>query len=199
MVKANGMPYTSLAERGEWAFYCSTKANPLLLMLEFIWTRLNEEYGIIGLWGEDLELEVMHAYFSAHVQEQDGKFGWAITYCSGADSELNSLPVAEEWMPTFLTSHQAAIIAALCKGKSVNFSEPSLLDWLTSEGINPSEFWERLLDTRLVAANGTALELVTESCVVSALPDGQFVAADDNTGRLTRWMAKRYPSEVSES
>ena len=140
MVKANGMPYTCLAEQGEWAFYCSTRANPLLLMLELIWTRLNEEYGIAELWGEDLELEVMHAYLSAHVAEQDGKFGWAMTYHGGTDVELDNLPVAEEWMPTFITSHQAAIIGALCKHGSIDFGEPSLLDWLTSEGIDPSEF-----------------------------------------------------------
>ena len=44
--------------------------------------------------------------------------------------------------------------------------------------------------------NGNVLELLTEGCVVSGLPDGQFVAADDNTGRLTRWIAKRYPTEI---
>jgi hypothetical protein len=47
-----------------------------------------------------------------------------------------------------------------------------------------------LHDTTLVAKKGSVLKLTTIACSCVVLPDGRFVAADDNSGRLTRWLSR---------
>lgn len=46
LVKNNGRPYSSPMRDGYWDFMTSSKANPVLLMLEFIWTKLSLEFDI---------------------------------------------------------------------------------------------------------------------------------------------------------
>jgi hypothetical protein len=54
LAKANGQPVSAQLHDGKWPFYLSSSANPLQLLLEYIWTRLEREFHIGGLWGEDL-------------------------------------------------------------------------------------------------------------------------------------------------
>jgi hypothetical protein len=41
---------------------------------------------------------------------------------------------------------------------------------------------------------GNQMELITDRCQPAILPDGRFAAGEDNTGRMTRWIA-RYVEE----
>ncbi|MCA1606185.1 MAG: hypothetical protein LC775_12105, partial [Acidobacteria bacterium] len=75
LAKANGLPYSARLVNGEWPFYFSTPVNPLLLLLEFIWTRLDTLFNISGLWGEDLDLEVPRALLFAKFTKEDQE-GW---------------------------------------------------------------------------------------------------------------------------
>ena len=38
--------------------------------------------------------------------------------------------------------------------------------------------------------NSNVLRLLTEKCGTAFLPDGRLFAAENNTGQLTRWIAK---------
>ena len=59
---------------------------------------------------------------------------------------------------------------------------------LAAEGLEVDTFVRGLIATSLVARNGTKLTLTTVNCACLLLPDGRRIAADNNTGRLERWV-----------
>jgi hypothetical protein len=38
------------------------------------------------------------------------------------------------------------------------------------------------------------LELITKQCECVIMPTGEYLAADNNSGRLSRWLSKRLKS-----
>jgi hypothetical protein len=60
----------------------------------------------------------------------------------------------------------------------------------SSAGLDRNAFIKSLTDTTLIARQGSILKLTTIVCRCLVLPDGRFVAADDNSGRLTRWLSR---------
>lgn len=201
LVKANGQPYSSpLIEDDWWPFYFSTAVNPVLLLLEIIWTRLDRIFGVGGLWGEDLELEVPHAFLLAKGGRDDaGNPGWHYQWVNSKPSNLRELGDVEDWQPATLTIEQYAIVTMLCRGRAVRFDEAWINDFLDEHQVSDKPaFWGALLDTGLVAgsSDGSELVLITRNCQTAILPDGRYVAAENNTGRLTRWIRDRYPTRL---
>ena len=95
------------------------------------------------------------------------------------------------WKPIYLNQQQGTILLRLCSGRTEFINDPSLVDYIREHGQSMEEFTSDMLDTGLVAMRGREIVLTTESCQVMTLPDGQTVAAENNTGRLTRWVMQR--------
>ena len=195
LAKANGQPYSSpLVKDDWWPFYFSTPVNPLLMLLEYVWTRLDRLYGIGGLWGEDLEVEVPHALLLAKAgRHEDGRVGWHYEAVNNSENALASLGDTEGWEPCFLTAQQFVVIDRLQGGGRIRFDDETLHAFLQDGGIEDlNAFWEELLATGLAArsGDGTELVLITKNCQTAVLPDGRLVAAENNTGRLFRWIER---------
>lgn len=75
------------------------------------------------------------------------------------------------------------------------FDDPDLLRYLGERGVDAEQLKSTLLDTGLVAMAGKEMELITDRCQPAVLRDGRFVAGEDNTGRMTRWLAKHLEEE----
>jgi hypothetical protein len=195
LVKTNGRPFMAPLVDGWWQFYFSTPENPLRLLLEFIWTRLDEMYGFgPNLWGEDLEMEVGRALLSFRAGRVDGRAGWQVKVHDAYDEALNGIPVAEQWSPEFVEEEEFVLLTRLCQGKEVRFDDPKMLSWLESRGVELNDVRNRLLETRLVASSGQDLRLITKKCQLAILPTGEYVAAENSTGRLDRWISRRIES-----
>lgn len=56
IVKTNGMPYAiKLEVDGEFTWMASYRRNPIVLLLELLWTRLTYQYGLsTGIFGDEL-------------------------------------------------------------------------------------------------------------------------------------------------
>lgn len=192
LVKTNGRPYSAPLHDGKWPFYCSTPTNPLLLLLEYIWTRLAWDFDIGGLWGEDLMIERFHSFLLATAEERDGiAIGWKYEYLDACEDELAATRDCAEWEPTRLSAEQFVTISLMCEGRTVRFDDPDLLAYLAERGLGIDQFKQDLLQTRLVAISGNELELITERCQCAILSNGEFVAGEDNTGRFTRWLQRQ--------
>ncbi|XUL89980.1 DUF6602 domain-containing protein [Streptomyces galilaeus] len=192
LVKTNGRPFMTPLIEGWWPFYFSTPENPLRLLLEFIWTRLDEMYGFgHRFWGEDLEMEVGRALLSCRAARVDGRGGWILQAHMVNDEALNEIPVREEWSPEFIGEEEFVLLTRLCQGKEVRGDDPEILSWLESRDIEFNSVLNRLLETRLVAAFGQSLRLITKKCQLAILPTGEYVAAENSTGRLDRWISRR--------
>lgn len=190
LVKANGQPFTTpMVDHPGWAFFHSSNANPLALLLEFIWTRLARDYDLGGLWGEDLEQEQLRPFLIGHPAVQDGKaLGWHLEYVPWEMVEDTQSAYAG-WAPEFVTDAHAVVLTMLSSGRTVTSDDDGFIALAADAGLSAEELVQQLIHTRLVAQSGNELELITEGLVVACLPDGQFVAAEDNTGRLSRWLS----------
>lgn len=193
MVKANGHPFSvPLVDEDWWPFYFSTAVNPVLMILELIWTRLNQLFDLGDMWGDDLELEVPHAFLLAKGDRlEDGSSGWHYQFVNNTPSALAGLEDVESWQPHFLTTAQWVVVNTLCQGRPVRMDDESLVAFLGGEEVSDlDEFWQSLLDTRLVARtdDGRELVLITRQCQTAVLPDGRLVAGENNTGRMSRWL-----------
>ncbi|WP_040491060.1 DUF6602 domain-containing protein [Ilumatobacter nonamiensis] len=188
--KANGQPYSARLHGNWWPFYFSSRLNPVLLLLEYVWTRLDLEFGIGGLWGEDLSVDVLSPFLLAEGTQQGTQMGWNLQWVELDEATLAETPGREPWEPAVLSEEEFVVITQLCRGSQVFFDDPDFLTYLDEHSVEPATLQDRLLDTGLVAMNGIEMELITDRCATAFLPDGRLVAGEDNTGRLTRWVEK---------
>ncbi|MFJ6578484.1 DUF6602 domain-containing protein [Streptomyces sp. NPDC091368] len=191
LVKTNGRPFMAVLVDGWWPFYFSTPENPLRLLMEFIWTRLDEVYGLgWEAWGEDLETEVGRTLLSFRAVRVDGRSGWAVKAHDFDQKALDSVPATRQWSPEFVGEEEFVLLTRLNQGQEVCRDDPEVISWLKSRGVEFDDVCDRLLKTHLVALSGQRLELIAKECHLAILPTGEYIAAENSTGRLTRWLSQ---------
>jgi hypothetical protein len=190
LIKINGQPYSAPYQGDEWIFYASSRSNPILLILELIWSRLSRLYELPILWGDDLELEAFVPLLRGKIVQLGEKAGWTYNYDVYSEKELSEFSSSYEWEPNYLSSEQFTIINRLCVGEVENINNPELISFVESNGESFDDFLKNLLETGLVGLKGNELQLITKECQPVILPNGKFAAAENNTGRLTRWLMK---------
>lgn len=191
LIKFSGHPYRAAMNNNKMMLMASSAANPLLIMLELIWTRLSYNQPMPELFGEDLQLEGFSPLLWAKLVENQhnlGQYCWTLTTDNYAKKDLEDAPVVTDWEPNELTPEQFVIINELCKNGTVDLTASELREFIVNAGLDFDDFVDTLIETRLVARNRSSLELTTVQCVCMILPDGRYIAADNNTGRLTRWV-----------
>ncbi|MGA9581011.1 MAG: DUF6602 domain-containing protein [Allosphingosinicella sp.] len=193
LIKLSGHPYhIQLDSDGRWPIMASSHINPLNLLLELIWTRISYSHPIIPLFGEDLEIERLSNLLEAKPMprpEQTGRWGWHY-YSIEASADQLARPAIVPWEPVELSQAQFVIISQMGRGREIFIKDEELRDWIDLNDLDPDEFFRSLVETRLVAQEGDRLELTTRECATAILADGRIVAADDNSGRLSRWVAR---------
>lgn len=80
LVKMNGQPYSVPMQSDFWDFYTSSRVNPILLILELLWTRLSINDDIGNFWGEDLLDESFAPFLSGIIRKVNDKYGWEYKY-----------------------------------------------------------------------------------------------------------------------
>lgn len=192
IVKLNGQPYNGVVHNGWWPFLGSARVPAINLILELIWTRLAEEYDLAGLWGEDRELEAIHPCIWAKAAQTDQHSGWEYRFEEvSAETLADSSPYIP-WSPAIISEQQKTILLRLCMGRTESIDDPTLVEYVQQHGQSIEGFTSELLDTGLIAMRGSEFVLTTEKCEIASLPDGRTVAAENNTGRLTRWITATY-------
>lgn len=191
LCKASGQPFVATLPFPHvgWPFFVSSTANPLALLLEYVWTRLNRDFDLGGLWGEDLEMEALRTFLVAKPVVDDAAVkGWHYDYVPLPKGTVSQKYVP--WQPEYLTEEEAVMLAKLAAGTAVRFNDPDVIEYLRAAQIDRDALQQGLVDTRLVAMQGDEIVLLTEELLVVALPTGETVAADNSTGRLTRWLQR---------
>jgi hypothetical protein len=190
LIKMNGYPYSAPMDSEFWDFYASSAANPVLLILELIWTRLSYQINVENLWGEDLNIENFSKFLSAKIKTAGDLTGWEYQYTQISEGRLKELNAEDDWAPTIVSSIQFVIFNRLCNEEEVSIDDKSLREYVEKEGENFDSFIQALKNTGLIALKGNKLQLTTYECQCVILPDGRFAVAENNSGRLTRWVKK---------
>lgn len=191
LVKLGGHPYRArVSNDGYWPILASSHVNPTVLMLELLWTRISYMHAVDEVWGEDLEVERLAPLLEAMsvVNPANGMRAWMYKMIPLKSNHLTG-EAHVGWEPAVLDTYQHHLVTLLCK-KDVAIDDPDLLQFLSENDQEPQSFFKSLIETGLVAIDANRLVLTTTALQVMVLPDGRFVAADNNTGRLTRWVEK---------
>jgi hypothetical protein len=201
LVKLSGHPYhAQLLSNGRWPLMASAGSDPIHFILELIWTRITYLHEVSGLFGDDLTLEALSPLLDAlptTKPDNPAEWGWRYYSHSFTNRQLSEACTAESWQPIELDSHQFEIVNRLCS-EDVNTDNDDFRAFVSSADLDEDAFIKSLTDTTLVARQGSILKLTTIVCRCVVLPDGRFVAADDNSGRLTRWLS-RYLADRSHA
>lgn len=191
LVKGNGRPYLSPLRDGYWDFMLSSKANPVLLMLEFIWTKISLEFDVGMPWGDDLEMEGLNEFLRAKAVFEEDQGGWMFKYYELSKDTLESRTSSVEWEPVEVTSSVYAIFHQLTQS-DVYTKEPDFIEFAEKEAGSVSEFIDQITSTNFAAYDGENLSLNSENLIAAVLPDGRFVLAENNSGRFDAWLASNY-------
>ncbi len=191
LVKMNGHPYSTPMVSEFWNFYASSNANPVLLILELIWTRLSYQIKVEKLWGDDLSIENFALFLSGRIKTVGELTGWEYKYTPISEAALKERGAEEEWLPQFVSSTQFVIFNRLCNGEEESLDNEFLREYVAKEGEDFDGFIESLVQTGLIALKDRKLQLTTYECQCVILPDGRFAVAENNSGRFTRWVTKQ--------
>lgn len=189
LLKGDGMPYGSQMLDGQWAFYLSSSEAPILKFLEVIWTQLSYRFELpVEIFGEDLDTEGTNLFLKANIVNVGGFRGWNYEYVALSKKTLEKNIGNKEWEPVKLSTEENHVISYLCKYDKLRIDQINQkLDMIGKE-VDLIEFIESLIKTGLVYQNGNELKLLTDQCQVVCIPGRGFYAADNKTGRLSRWV-----------
>lgn len=188
LVKANGFPYTTTLVDGKWPFLLSTRHNFVRIMLELLFSKIDALFGTELAFDNSIEQEAMASCLRGRAIKKDDKAGWEYTFDNITEKALKTRGHTYEWRPAQLTLAQHVIITQLCNKSKVDMTDKSFVEFAEKEPGGIAGFIQSLIDTRLVAKKGNHLVLTTVNCLGLIGPDGNFYAAENNTGQLMKWL-----------
>lgn len=188
LVKANGCPYAPPLVKGMWPFLLSSRHNPLRILLELVFSKLDLMYGTNLTEDDSVEQEAMSICLRARAVQKNGCSGWEYSYEDLPEKTLRERGEAYAWEPTELTAKQFHVINLLCRGVSVREDDPNFINYATPEPGGMDAFVNSLIATQLVARNGPELTLITIECTALITPEGKFFAGENNAGQMNYWL-----------
>lgn len=197
IIKNNGMPFCGQLINGNWAFYTTNNRNPIYNLLEIIWTRLSYKYKLSSdIFGEDLLIDGANVFLLGNIVNCGGQIGWNFHYETISQKTLSKEYDLEEWKPTQLTIEQHYIIAYLCKYGEILVTKINEVLTNIGESVIVEDFIKSIQETKLVGVDGRKyLKLLTKECKCF-IADGEYFAADDKSGKFSRWVSKNYGDNI---
>lgn len=180
-IKLNGVPFYWPVQDGWWPIYGTTQVLPIMCMLEILYTKMVLR-GLIGngVFGDDLDQEPLTLLASCKYSESNKGFEMKSSEVKGVAAEVRP---TKRWEPVELTEKQYILITMMCRGamkteEVLNMEiEESDIEYLKQSGL-----------IGVVAGQVESLSLITSECQTVILPDGRYIAAENASGRLSRWV-----------
>lgn len=195
IVKLNGMPYAVRTNKNDkWALYASYPKNPMLILLELIWTRLSYKYDLSSdIFGNDFTIENISPFLLATAVNKSEKKGWEYEYVYSEKENLGKRIDQEDiWKPASVSNVAFNIFNRLCNDEKVNFNDINLANLIKSEGFNIEEIEKEIIDTGLVyKSNKGNIHLLTKECLCVIAPQG-FLVGENLYGRMTQYIMEYY-------
>jgi len=195
LIKSNGIPfYIPLDSNGWWALLSSSPENPIYLLLQVIWTRIQYMFGLSAkIFGDDDFIQnEMRGFLLCRYKDTPELKGWEYYHLNLTKGQLSDPIKNVVWEPSFINAEQLIVIARLIAEEYIMYEEDKALNKrLTTEGISLNAFIDTLVETGLISAANGKLELITVKCICIQLPDGRICAGEDKNGRVSEW-ARRF-------
>jgi hypothetical protein len=185
--KANGMPNIVRMESDKWNVLATTNRNPLLLLLEILFCRLNFMDLITDEIFGDFKEERANSFISAQAAQRGNETGWEFFYQDIVEDVGPLEAFDRDWSPVFVNQTTWVVLGLLCK-EPIDINDHEFRQFLIDEECSLDGLLKFLRDSRLAALSGTKLKLLTKCCRCGVLPDGRFIAGEDSSGQLTKWI-----------
>lgn len=184
LIKTNAFPYAiGIEGTDKFCWMASYRRNPLILLLELFWTKLEFLYGISPYsFDEGLQLETLAPLIAAKVT---GK-GWIYDVIPMNRINPTYLENDDEWMPVKISRTEWILLNAFGNKEFIEIDY--FKQNLVGEDDDPEEILKHLINERIIYVDGGQIRYLTFACETVAMPDGNFYAADNSDGRLTAWI-----------
>lgn len=189
IVKLNGLPYVGTLIDGMWPLLASTSHNPLRVLLELLFTKLDFMFFTNLASDDSTEQEAMSSCLRAKAIKREQTQGWEYAYDDLSSKALKDRGANTHWAPTELTSAQFAVVNLLCKGNEIDINDPKFVEFANQEPEGHIAFVESLTKTRLIAIDRSKLQLTTIQCQAMITPDGKYIAGENNAGQMNIWLS----------
>lgn len=198
LVKMNGFPYVTPLRDGMWPVVASTSYNPLKLLLELLFTRIDLLYQTSLAIDDPNEQEAMTDCLYARGVQQDGVQGWEYKYHYVPNKKLQERGSVLQWDPSELTPAQFCIINKLCAGDEISTCDPEFVRIASQAAGGVDAFVRSLKETLLIAVDNQYLRLTTIACATICTSSGKLFAGENNAGQMEAWLNQEHPSLKGE-
>jgi len=189
--KGNGMPWLGVwDDESYWPILSTTGGRSTAhLLLDVLWGRLCDR-GIVGstVFGDDRDVEAWNRLVDARFDES-GR-GWNYHLWDAEPVSPASIEQDRRWVPHKVT--QSQVVTLLLMGRRGEL--------VPEDDVPPDEreaVVQGLHELREMGLVGESFERpgvwihLTDRCDVVFTPEGESFAAENNTGRLHRWLGER--------
>lgn len=193
--KLNGMPIAAYSAQAphSWLLVGSTDLHAIRVFLDIILSRIVSKFQLhCDIFGEDLSLEPLNILLQSEFIHFGDQRGWRYTAENLPKKSTSNSSALIAWQPTELSADEFHLIIRLCAEEYITATDARLFcEYVSSQGRDPADIFRKLIQCRLIypTSDGT-YRLLTKQLQPAILPDGRFVAGENNTGKFTRWLER---------
>lgn len=187
LIKCNGLPYIALDGTDRWVAIASTRHNAALVLLEFIWTKIERFCSVRMPFGPQVEVEALDCVLTAKGIQREGMEGWEWHSIARNEPELKARPASIPWEPALLSKGAISVVDLLfVRGGTIKLDD-DLRGYLMGEcGDKLETVVSELVRTSAFRFRGNRLEVVPPVAFVATLQDGTGFAGPSREP-LERW------------
>jgi hypothetical protein len=190
ILKMDGHPYAAPLRAGWWHLLVSNPENPLRLMIELLWTKLNERFGDICPSDDALELERLAPFLDTRLGRKDDMVGWEYNYRQLSKKEMARAPTPS-WDPEAVDTCEMVIQLQLARLGLIDVRDGEFRSFVIAEGINPDDLVADMVTRRILAwVDEHHFRMIDAGTVFTGfMPSGEGFSTTD-TDRLTPWLMR---------
>ncbi|MFH4782641.1 DUF6602 domain-containing protein [Vibrio diabolicus] len=184
LIKMNGMPYKGFwDDKYGWCWLGSSNANPILLIMELLWDRIELLLGITPDRGDDLYEEPL---FPLAMSKVEGENGWYTTIISQSVPERNHSLL--QWSPLRLSLQEKEFLRILYHHGPQSVKGEKLNDYIVNYGVDDILEATRLLrNSRVILFNDERFYICSGQWSIAKVC-GRFYCGDNSGGRFYQWV-----------
>ncbi|EJL3949224.1 hypothetical protein AB8I26_003217 [Vibrio parahaemolyticus] len=191
LVKTNGMPYTSkISDDGWWGILTSSNANPVYLLLEMLFTKIEMSFDINLDWGDDLREENLAHFLAVKALQNQDKVGWELLIENPKRELLEGREAYSYWTPLGVEEPVFRLVELLSfePNGHISFNSSKLIELLNRFDLTLDELKGLATHTKLIVTNQSSFLACTNVGFFEY--NGQYLIADDLSGRFGRWLQR---------
>ncbi|WP_095127955.1 DUF6602 domain-containing protein [Pseudomonas sp. Irchel s3h14] len=190
LVKGNGTPFLVVQNDDEWVAVLSTRHNSAKLILELIWTKISNYFGVEMPWDDGLHMDNAHPLIIAKAIVREDAVGWEYITVEPKEKDL----VRDDdnvWVPSELGRAEiTAINLMVMRGGYLALDQGMNNYLIEKHGVTVDQVAENLVFTRQFMRDGNNIRPIhRQTYVITNEDETGFVASE--VGRFDLWCREK--------